>query len=62
MVLALNGKSAGWALPKRNDVTREWLVTRHSRIQLQIAFASSGTDSNVPVGRGRTKNVSPRRF
>lgn len=39
---ALNGKSAVPLLSKRNDVTREWLVTRHSRIQLQIAFAPNG--------------------
>lgn len=38
----LNGKSAVPLLSKRNDVTREWLVTRHSRIQLQIAFAPNG--------------------
>lgn len=47
---------------RRNDVTREWLVTRHSRVQLQIAFARNGPATMFPVGRGRTKNVSPRRF
>lgn len=39
---ALNGKSVVPLLSKRNDMTREWLVTRHSRIQLQIAYAPNG--------------------